>query len=84
MLLKFHTDAIYNGEVVYTAGIHDVPADKGWARRWLNRGAELVEETSKVVDLSTDHVNTVVEAVATKEKTGKSKAKKTLDATKEL
>ena len=45
--LKFHADAVYNNEVVYSKdSVHDVKVEKGWADRWIRRGVcvEVYEE----------------------------------------
>ena len=60
MKLKFRVDAIYNGKVVYKAGVHEVSEELGWAQRWINRGAQVVGEEldGKIVDGNVDQDNT--------------------------
>ena len=84
MLLKFHVDAQYNGEIVYKAGVHEVPVENGWARRWINRGAEIVEDSSKVVDISPNPLNTTVEIKPTGKAQRQSKKKSLEITSKEL
>lgn len=43
MKLKFNSDAWYNGVLLYEAGkTYEVKEELGFARRWINRGAEEV------------------------------------------
>lgn len=39
MLLKFHADAYYNGELVFQAGkTYEVTEERDYANRWIRRG----------------------------------------------
>lgn len=43
--LYFRRDAIMNGKLLYEKGkIHEVPEEKGFAMRWLKRGAVTVDQ----------------------------------------
>jgi len=53
MLLKFNSDAVLNGKLLYREGdICEVPEENGFAMRWVRRGAEIVEidPTQPIVD----------------------------------
>lgn len=45
--LRFDKDTYYNGELLYTAGVHEVPVANDFALRWIKRGAVEVTELSK-------------------------------------
>ncbi|RTL04470.1 hypothetical protein EKK58_10435 [Candidatus Dependentiae bacterium] len=46
--LKFSNDMFYNSEVIFQAGkVYEVETEKGWADRWIKRGAEVVQDEVK-------------------------------------
>lgn len=75
MKLKFKTDGIVSGEVVFKAGeTYEISNDKGSADRWIKRGAEVVTEAPKeevVVKATKEEV--VIEAPKKENKTVKEK-----------
>lgn len=60
--LLFKQDAKVNGEIVFKAGqVYEISNDKGSVDRWIKRGAVLVQEEVKKVEVA--EVVTEVEVV---------------------
>lgn len=44
MRLRFNSNAVFNGKLLYRAGeVYEVPEENGFAMRWIRRGAEEVK-----------------------------------------
>lgn len=74
MKLKFKADAFYNGELIFKAGeIYEVSEELGWAKRWLNRGAEeIVEPVKEIIETQKEpEQNKAVDVAPAKAKTRK-------------
>jgi hypothetical protein len=53
MKLLFIKEAIYNGEIIYTPGIHEV-ASEDFAMRWVRRGIASILHEEKVAEPQTE------------------------------
>ena len=82
MKLRFKTDVSYDGKLLFIAGeIYDVKEENGWAMKWVNRGAEIIEE-EPVVEIEEQRAQTKDIEEVTPVKRGRKM--KTPDLCKEL
>jgi hypothetical protein len=78
--LRFKTDVMYDGKLLFAAGkIYDVTQENGWATKWINRGAEIIEEDVVEIQEQKEQTNSI-EVTPVK----RGRKKKTPDLSKEL